>query len=110
MKLQNNLKSRKQMYINTVRDYLNSKHITYNEYETPTGSYYFHLNLYNNSHPCIRISDHFPSTNMPHCVSLLYNTGKHTKAYRIKERIIKTVSNTIERSTKYSLHKELEKL
>ena len=102
--------SRKQLYINTVKDYLKSKRISYNEYESSTGSYYFHLDLQNNSHPCIRISDHYSTSATTHCLTLIYTKGLNTKSAKVKQRIIKTLDNTIKRSKTYSLHKELEKL
>ena len=110
MKLQNDLQNRKQMYINTVRDYLNSKHIIYNEYETPTGSHYFHLNLNNQSSPCIRISNHKKLKNSTHCLTLLYNLGLNTNREKTIQKIQRTLKNTIKNSYRYSVWRTFEQI
>lgn len=105
-----NLKERKNLFISIVRSYLYKNKIEFNEYEAESGSYYFHLNLNNNSSPCIRISDHAKSKNRSHCITMLYNIGLNTKDSKIKLKINKTLDKTINNSKRYSLYKSLENI
>ena len=106
----NELNSRKQLFIVTVRHYLNINSILYTEYETNSGSHYFHLNLNNQSSPCIRISNHKKLKNSTHCLTLLYNLGLNTNREKTIQKIQRTLKNTIKNSCRYSIWRAFEQI
>lgn len=100
--------TRKQLFITTVRTYLQNNKISFVEYETMSGSHYFHINLNNKSNPCVRISNH--KSTKSHCLTLLYNMGLNTKTQKIKTKINNSLTNMISRANRYSVWKTLEEL
>ena len=108
--MDNILQHRKQYFITIVQNYLCNHNIEYAEYETNSGSHYFHLNLNNCAYPCIRISDHKQNKLTTHCQTLLYNLGLNTKNSKIKQKIERTLTNTIKCSCRYSTYQILKQI
>jgi hypothetical protein len=97
----------KESCIKAVRGYLQNKGLAYCEYETSTGSVYFHVSTSNNSNPCIRISNH----NIPHhkkgtvTLNIVYTQfSKRLKAHEVKNRVYRSLDNAFNRCQKYSLN------
>lgn len=107
----NKVGSRKDFFISTVRDYLKSRGLSYAEYEAPSGSVYFHVDVGNrHSNPCIRISNHPESNQKSHVLTLLYTASKNANQKVLKMRIQRSIDNMITRTNKYSMYKCLEEL
>ena len=103
----------KEPCIKAVRGYLNNKGLEYCEYETPTGSVYFHVSTNDYSNPCIRISNHNIPAIKQHTVTLniVYTQfSKRAKPAVIRERIYKSLDNTFKKCKKYSLNCALKQI
>lgn len=97
----------KESCIKAVRGYLQNKGLAYCEYETVTGSVYFHVSTNNNSNPCIRISNHNIPRNKKDSVTLniVYTQfSKRSKPHEIKNRVCRSLDNAFKRCQKYSLN------
>lgn len=105
-----NLNNRFSWFINIIRQHLQEQKILYNEYSSSSGSHYFHIECGNDAHPCIRVSNHPIAKNSSHCINILYNIGLNTKKSRLRNRILSTVNNAINKSKTYSTNKLLNNL
>ena len=97
----------KESCIKAVRGYLQSKGLAYCEYETITGSVYFHVSTNDNSNPCVRISDHPMKKNTNHTVTLniIYTMfSKQAKPFQIKARVYRSLDKAFNKCQKYSLN------
>ena len=97
----------KESCVKAVRSYLQNKGLVYCEYETTTGSIYFHVSTSDNSNPCIRISNHNIPQNKKYTVTLniVYTQfSKRLKAYEVKNRVCRSLDNAFKRCKKYSLN------
>ena len=97
----------KESCVKAVRGYLQNKGLVYCEYETSTGSIYFHVSTSDNSNPCIRISNHSIPQNKKYTVTLniVYTQfSKRLKAYEIKNRVYRSLDKAFIKCKKYSLN------
>lgn len=107
----NEVSGRKDFFISIVRNYLKERGFSYAEYEAPSGSVYFHVEVGNrHSSPCIRISDHPESNKRSHALTLLYTASKNANQKALKTRIRRSIDNMIMKTNKYSMYKCLEEL
>lgn len=98
-----NKEETKNWIINTIKNYVESKHIKYEYYEASTGSGYFTflINEDYETNPKLRIADHQPNY-FVHTIS--YDMiGKNTKKETVRKHIYRVVDNTIERGRKFNL-------
>ena len=103
----------KESCVKAVRGYLQNQGLAYCEYETMTGSVYFHVSTSDNSNPCIRISDHNIPQSKKHSVTLniVYTQfSKRLKAYEIKNRVYRSLNNAFKRCQKYSLNRAFKQI
>ena len=97
----------KESCIKAVRGYLQNQGLAYCEYETMTGSVYFHVVTSDNSNPCIRVSDHDIPRSKKNSVTLniVYTKFSHrSKPNDIKNRVYRSLNNAFTKCKKYSLN------
>lgn len=109
MKINGN--GRKEFFVDTVRKYLAARGINYAEYEAPSGSVYFHVEVKNRySSPCIRVSDHVEGKKHGHALTLLYTEGKNTPQKKLKQRIHRSIDNMLAGTKAYSTYRCIEEI
>lgn len=103
----------KESCIKAVRGYLQNQGLAYCEYETMTGSIYFHVSTSDNSNPCIRISDH----DIPHSkknsvtLNIVYTKfSKRLKPTDVKNRVCRSLDNAFIKCQKYSLSRAFKQI
>ena len=104
---------KKESCIKAVRGYLQNQGLAYCEYETTTGSVYFHVSTSDNSNPCIRISDHDIPRNKKNSVTLNIVYTKFSKKSNrrdIKNRVCRSLDNAFSRCQKYSLNRAFKQI
>jgi hypothetical protein len=103
----------KESCIKAVRGYLQNQGLAYCEYETMTGSIYFHVSTSDNSNPCIRISDHDIPRSKKNSVTLniVYTKfSKRVKPTDVKNRVHRSLDNAFIKCQKYSLSCAFEQI
>lgn len=103
----------KESCIKAVRGYLQNQGLAYCEYETMTGSIYFHVSTSDNSNPCIRISDHDIPHNKKNSVTLniVYTKfSKRLKPTDVKNRVHRSLDNAFIKCQKYSLSRAFKQI
>ena len=103
----------KESCIKAVRGYLQNQGLAYCEYETMTGSIYFHVSTSDNSNPCIRISDHDIPHNKKNSVTLniVYTKfSKRLKPTDVKNRVHRSLDNVFIKCQKYSLSRAFKQI
>ena len=103
----------KESCIKAVRGYLQNQGLAYCEYETMTGSIYFHVSTSDNSNPCIRISDHDIPHNKKNSVTLniVYTKfSNRLKPTDVKNRVHRSLDNAFIKCQKYSLSRAFKQI
>lgn len=103
----------KESCIKAVRGYLQNQGLAYCEYETMTGSIYFHVSTSDNSNPCIRISDHDIPRSKKNSVTLniVYTKfSKRLKPTDVKNRVHRSLDNAFIKCQKYSLSRAFKQI
>ena len=101
----------RKIYISTVRRYLTEHRIKYTEYNSlTTNSVYFHIEE-EDSHPCIRVSDHADPNKRIYLCEFVYTlvSKKQTKEGAVK-LIYRSLDNGFRRSRTSKYIKAMEKL
>lgn len=87
------MKNKKEFCISVIRNYLQTKKISFKEIEADSGTMYFRL-LLPTSAPCLRLADHPHGKRKP-SVTIYWMVGANAKNKHLKHRIEMTIDKMI---------------